>query len=196
MPVRDEAYMQKQKQRIMEAAFRCFSRQGFQKTSLRSICKEANLAVGTFYVHFKDRSEILAAMKSMASSKPLKDIRFSRWSEFVDHLTSMIDFQKNPDSVKYVVCDLKLAAEALGNEELATLFRQSSMEMQAWMKKCLAQFVESGDIELPLGIDTTARALRCLINGMITSQLFEEPGERGNLTEDFNQVLNRLVRAN
>jgi len=193
MPVRDEKYMQDQRQRIIEAAFRCFSRQGYQKTSLRAICKEANLAVGTLYIHFKDRSEILSSMKSMASSQPEEDIKFSRWSEFVDYLNTIIDFKKNPDNMKYVVCDLQLAAEALSNENLATLLNQSSMEKLDWFKKSLTQFVETGDIELPLGVDTTARSLRYFINGIITSQLFEKSGDGTSLINDFNKTLNCIV---
>lgn len=193
MPVRDEKYLQEQRQRIMEAAFRCFSRQGYQKTSMRAICKEAGLAVGTLYVHFKDRNDILASMKGMAIKRPLEDTKFTDWSEFLGYLHFIIDFQKNPAIKKYVICDMKLAAEALNNDHLATVIRESYREMSGWLNKSLSEFVAHGEIELPLGIDITARSLRYLLNGMITGQLFEDSKERESLVEVFDKTLSSMV---
>jgi AcrR family transcriptional regulator len=193
MPVRDEKYLQEQRQRIMEAAFRCFSRQGYQKTSMRAICKEAGLAVGTLYLHFKDRNDILASMKGMANERPLEEAKFKDWSEFLGYFHFIIDLQDNPASMKYVVCDMKLAAEAQSNDELATLFKEGHREMLGWLNKWLCEFVAQGEIELPLGIDTTARSLRYLLLGILNCQLFEEKKERETLVEVFDKTLSSMV---
>ena len=49
------------RQRILTIAARQFAEQGFAKTTIRSIANEAGIAVGTLFVHFEDKSALLAA---------------------------------------------------------------------------------------------------------------------------------------
>jgi len=46
---------------IVQAAKKLFAEQSFDKTTIRAIAKEANVAVGTVFVHFPDKSALLAA---------------------------------------------------------------------------------------------------------------------------------------
>lgn len=46
----------------MDAAVGLFARDGFEATSVNEIAKVAEVANGTFYVHFRDKDEIAAAV--------------------------------------------------------------------------------------------------------------------------------------
>lgn len=48
--------------RLMDAAVRLFAQQGFEAASVNEIARLAEVANGTFYVHFRDRDEIAAAV--------------------------------------------------------------------------------------------------------------------------------------
>jgi AcrR family transcriptional regulator len=48
--------------RLMDAAVRLFSRQGFEAASVNEIARLAEVANGTFYVHFRDKEEIVDAV--------------------------------------------------------------------------------------------------------------------------------------
>jgi AcrR family transcriptional regulator len=48
--------------RLMDAAVTLFAREGFEAASVNEIARLAEVANGTFYVHFKDRDEIAAAV--------------------------------------------------------------------------------------------------------------------------------------
>lgn len=48
--------------RLMDAAVRLFAREGFEAASVNEIARLAEVANGTFYVHFKDRDEIAGAV--------------------------------------------------------------------------------------------------------------------------------------
>lgn len=45
--------------RIFEAAADLIDESGFEKVTIRDICKKADVAIGTFYVYFKSKYEIL-----------------------------------------------------------------------------------------------------------------------------------------
>jgi TetR/AcrR family fatty acid metabolism transcriptional regulator len=50
------------KERIRRAAVHVFSREGFDRTSVKSIAEEAGVAVGTIYNHFRDKDDLLISI--------------------------------------------------------------------------------------------------------------------------------------
>jgi AcrR family transcriptional regulator len=51
-----------QRQRILDAARRCFMREGFHATSMQDILTEAQLSAGGVYLYFKSKEEIVEAI--------------------------------------------------------------------------------------------------------------------------------------
>jgi len=49
------------RQRILEAARKRFRHYGFKKTTMQEIARDAGVAVGTLYLYFKDKDELLVA---------------------------------------------------------------------------------------------------------------------------------------
>src|SRR5438105_4898115 len=50
------------RQQILAAARRCFTRNGFQATSMQDILAEAGLSAGSVYSHFTAKDEIITAI--------------------------------------------------------------------------------------------------------------------------------------
>lgn len=48
--------------RILEAAVRVFSREGFDRASVKSIAEEAEVAVGSIYNHFRNKDDLLISI--------------------------------------------------------------------------------------------------------------------------------------
>ena len=44
--------------KILKAARKLFSKNGFYQTSITDICRESNTAVGTFYIYFDDKTAL------------------------------------------------------------------------------------------------------------------------------------------
>ena len=49
-------------QRILESAMKHFTEVGFRDASIRNICRDAGVTNGAFYVHFKSKEELFAAL--------------------------------------------------------------------------------------------------------------------------------------
>ncbi len=60
--------------RILEAAEECFSRFGFQKTSMEDIAKEAGTSRRSIYRHFPDKSVLYAAVREARARIYLDEI--------------------------------------------------------------------------------------------------------------------------
>ena len=54
---------------ILQAAENLFAKEGYVKTSVESIIKEAGIAKGTFYYYFKAKEDILEALVEQVAEK-------------------------------------------------------------------------------------------------------------------------------
>lgn len=59
---RKEREREEQRERILEAAARLLASQGVEKTSLRGIAQAIEYSPASIYLHFKDKSELFAAL--------------------------------------------------------------------------------------------------------------------------------------
>ncbi|MHB8620442.1 MAG: TetR/AcrR family transcriptional regulator [Chloroflexota bacterium] len=61
MPKVNVEHEEARRQRIVEAAGRCFSRQGYDNTSIDDVCREADVSKGGLYTYFKSKEQLFAA---------------------------------------------------------------------------------------------------------------------------------------
>ena len=54
--------MDDKRQRILEAARKRFRYYGVRKTTMQEIARDAGVAVGTLYLYFKDKDDLLVAL--------------------------------------------------------------------------------------------------------------------------------------
>ncbi|MET7418428.1 TetR/AcrR family transcriptional regulator [Dactylosporangium sp. NPDC005555] len=62
MPRVSEAHLAARREQIIDAATRCFLRNGFHQTSMQDVIKEAGLSVGAFYRYFDSKSALIKAI--------------------------------------------------------------------------------------------------------------------------------------
>jgi TetR/AcrR family transcriptional regulator, transcriptional repressor of aconitase len=76
MPKVTEEHVEARRRQILSAALRCFARQGFHRTTMQDIFREADLSPGAVYSYFKGKDELVrsiigAMMSFLAESGPL-----------------------------------------------------------------------------------------------------------------------------
>ena len=62
MPRVSQAHLDARRRQILDAARRCFVRNGFHATSMQDVQAEANLSAGAVYRYFRGKDEIIAAI--------------------------------------------------------------------------------------------------------------------------------------
>lgn len=65
----------KTRERLLEAASRLFAERGFEATRPQDIAREADVAIGTFYLHFADRREAFEAFTARAATELMERAR-------------------------------------------------------------------------------------------------------------------------
>jgi AcrR family transcriptional regulator len=62
MPKVTEEHVQARRRQILSAALRCFAREGFHRTTMQDIFREAELSPGAVYSYFKGKDDLIAAI--------------------------------------------------------------------------------------------------------------------------------------
>src|SRR5215470_16272402 len=62
MPKVTQEHVDARRRQILSAALRCFARQGFHRTTMQDIFREAELSPGAVYSYFTGKDELIAAI--------------------------------------------------------------------------------------------------------------------------------------
>ena len=62
MPRVSREYLDKRRQQVLDAALRCFAREGLHRTTMQHIVREAALSPGAIYRYFASKEDIVAAI--------------------------------------------------------------------------------------------------------------------------------------
>jgi AcrR family transcriptional regulator len=73
-----QAHLDARRRQILDAARRCFVRNGFHATSMQDVLAEANLSAGAVYRYFRGKDEIIAAIagEAVAEVAGVLDVAF------------------------------------------------------------------------------------------------------------------------
>ena len=118
MPKLSEAHFEARRNQILDATFRCLARQGYSRMTMRGIADEAEISVGTLYLYFKDKDEMVRALseRSRIETDEGLEQNFAGRGPFemlVSILESLVRGLDDPQQQETCRVDVQLWAEAL-----------------------------------------------------------------------------------
>jgi len=128
-----QARSRQTKEKIIQSATRLFQERGFEKTTSNDIAAEAGVSVGSFYVYFNDKRQLLLLIFDRLADELFKNVFENLQPEHLfdaDLRTrikqavskSIIDKQKNA-GLHRVICELILKDEEFAARHKALLER-------------------------------------------------------------------------
>ncbi|MGB2798601.1 MAG: TetR/AcrR family transcriptional regulator [Dehalococcoidia bacterium] len=129
MPQVREAYREARRKQIIDAAYRCFAEKGFQKATMRDICKEANLSVGAVYNYFRSKDDIIAASAEEDQRRIAEMISSAAAADPEDPLGNLVrvflPLANDPEAVRDAVVTFDLCSQSSRDPEIAEGFRKT-----------------------------------------------------------------------
>jgi AcrR family transcriptional regulator len=171
MPKRDEAYMLGQRNALTQAAVECLLKKGLSATSMQDVAKAAGVSLGTLYVHFTDKYElVLAACRGSygySSGWPWPRKPANTWAEYVSEFDKLKTYLRSDRGRRRLRLSYQIVAELIMNKKNLPGFTEWYDEFADMFRLDLRTLQRNGEISLPLGLQQTVHAHMNLYHGTI-----------------------------
>ena len=178
MPRLTEAHFEARRQQILEATFRCLAEQGYARMTMREIAAEAGVSVGTLYLYFENKDEMVRALGDEARVET--DARLAEQfpdggpMEIVDAiLAAVIGSLDEPGQRESFRVDLQIWAEALHHESLRELFRNNLATRIGQVSTFLVAAQQEGSLSEKADPERLARILMAIMMGLEVQKAME-----------------------
>jgi len=177
MPKVTEEHVAARQRQILVAALRCFAREGFHRTTMQDIFREADLSPGAVYSYFKGKDELIGAiivamMGFVAASaavfgEPLPDGRLRRPGEALTELFERYQDFELGTVVERARIFPHLVGEQQRNPELNVAVRVGIEHLRAGFEKLARAAQERGELDPPLDPAQFSRLPISLLQGFL-----------------------------
>lgn len=163
----DEKTQAARRERVLNAAELCFARQGFHRTSMQDICREAGISAGALYVYFVSKEALISGI----CEREMRDltIRLNAVTAAPDFMQGLIALgeaytvHQPPEKVRLQV---EINAEALRNPAVAEIVRAIDAFVVQSFERLLEDAQRNGQIRPTAGIPAIARILNIIGDGV------------------------------
>ena len=139
--------------RLLEHAFKLFTKKGVKDTSIQEIVDNAEVAKGNFYIYFKDKYEIRDVLISKKSTKlfnnALRDLRKTEIKDLSEQVVFIVDhvinaLVRNPLLLKFISKNLSWG---IYNQTVQKIYDKNSEEENGVLQLFL-KGIEENNIKL------------------------------------------------
>lgn len=168
--VTDE-HIEARKSQILDAAWTCFARNGYHRTTMQDIATEAGISAGAIYRYFAGKEAVLTAInqRSQALSRAL----VAAASDDDDPIRSisiigeaMLRFFHDPAFETIARINIEIWPEILRHEELRTAIGDEICFWRAAVTKIMTDARDRGDLRADVNPEALAQVLMCAWEGM------------------------------
>ncbi|RKR88617.1 TetR family transcriptional regulator [Micromonospora pisi] len=170
MPRVSDEHLAARRQQILDAARRCFLRNGFHNTSMQDVITEADLSVGAVYRYFKSKNELITSIaESVIGSADQVFVEIAQHDpplsldEALDRALAFVDTQTGPDGVLRIA--IQVWAESLRDPALAEFVAEKYTRFRGQFAVIAERARDIGELPPHTDPEATGAALFGLIPG-------------------------------
>ena len=183
------------REHILDAAELCFSRQGFHRTTMQDICKEAAVSPGALYVYFDSKEALIAGIAERDRNEFQE--RFAALSAAPDFLAALSEigrkyFVEEP-AHKRLMC-VEIGLESTRNPRVGEIFRSVDVFVRESFQALFQRLRDEGRIDPVLDIPTLAQVFVTIGDGMFWRRAVDPGFDAKMILPAITSVLGLLLR--
>ncbi|WP_088347091.1 MULTISPECIES: TetR/AcrR family transcriptional regulator [Rhodomicrobium] len=148
MPKLDATTQRARRENILDAAERCFARQGFHHTSMQDICREAGVSPGALYLYFNSKEDLIAGIcereKTVLATALASIAEAPDFMAALGQLAQTYCVEEPPEKLRLHV---EINAEALRNPAVGDFIRSIDAFVIASFERLIAGARDRGRID-------------------------------------------------
>lgn len=177
MPRVSDEHLAARRQQILEAAWRCFARQGFHETSMQDVFAEAGLSAGAVYRYFPSKADLVRATAEgvLGGAIDVFDEMLGRERPPSPHETirTALEFvvtMANTGELDFTRIAIHAWSESLHDDKVAAVVQTIATEVRQKWRLLAGRWRETGDIPAGSSLDDVAAALYGAMIGFIVQR--------------------------
>lgn len=167
MPKLDEDTQRARREQIIEAAQRCFARDGFHNTTMQVICREAGISPGALYLYFKSKEELIEGICESEKGRLAQDLAtLDNAPDFIAALGKLAETYCLEEPIDKVRMQVEINAEALRNPAVGRVVGEIDRFILESLERLLTDAQAKGRINPIADAGTVAQVLSMVGDGL------------------------------
>lgn len=167
MPKLDEDTQRARREQIIEAAQRCFARDGFHNTTMQVICREAGISPGALYLYFKSKEELIEGICESEKGRLAQDLAtLDNAPDFIAALGKLAETYCLEEPIDKVRMQVEINAEALRNPAVGRVVGEIDRFILESFERLLTDAQAKGRINPIADAGTVAQVLSMVGDGL------------------------------
>ena len=195
MPKLSDQQTAQRRTRILDAAERCFARDGFHRTTMQAICKEAGISAGALYLYFPSKEALIEGLTSRDRDEILA--QFAAASGEGDFIGAIGGLLKScilcQPREKAMLC-IEIGAEATRNRAIAETMARFDAEIRASLSGLLAKAKAAGQIDPKGPLDDIVVAMALIGDGLFWRRAVDPTFDPERAMPQITSMIAALVR--
>ena len=172
------AHQEARREQILNAVFECLSRKGYSKTTIRDIAAESGLSLGTLYLYFENKDEMVRALSEWMRNKSDAQLeeQFPEGNTLniiLKILSLVIQRYNSPEFEKAGRVDLGIWAESLNHPQLRNTCTEALKDRIVKFSGLISRAQEEGILSPNLQAEPVARVFMALLAGLEVQKLID-----------------------
>jgi AcrR family transcriptional regulator len=177
MPRVTQEHVDARRRQILSAALRCFAREGFHRTTMQDIFREADLSPGAVYSYFTGKDELIGAIigemmgfaagAATAFSEPLPDGRLRRPGEALVFIIARFQEFELGTVVERARIFPYLVGEQQRNPQLNAMVRAGIESLRSGFEGLARAAQERGELDAARDPEQFSRLPISLLQGLL-----------------------------
>jgi TetR/AcrR family transcriptional regulator, transcriptional repressor of aconitase len=178
MPRVSGAYLERRRAEILAAALRCFAREGFHRTTMQDIVREARLSPGAIYRYFAAKEDIIAAIAAErhAAERAMLHEAASRTdveAGLHELVSAFLGRLADPAEQEWRRVTVQVWGEALRSAPVLAVAREGLDEPLRTLAALIRRSQQAGRLARDLDADALARVAAAIFQGLVLQQAWD-----------------------
>lgn len=189
-----QEHLDARRQQILMAALACFSRNGYQKTTMHDVAEEAGLSAGSLYNYFESKGAIIEALGEVSARKMMRLIDCLRGAgslaEALERYGGRVAETLSAAGGRELArLNVVLWAEALSSRELERRLIRADRSVLEHITELVEEDRRQGNVPANSDSRTMAEAVVTYVTGLVARTALDAEFDAGRHWESLGAKL-------
>ena len=194
----DPAKYDAKRRHILEAAERCFQRDGFRGASIGDLCDAARMSPGHLYHYFDSKEAIIEALFESRLEREaaiVNELTTTPNADLITAICGWLDDRMKDVRAHGTSLGLEMRAESARNPAIAKITARADRGVRELLSHVIRQGQACGQVDPGLDPDTVAAVVHSIIFGLNRLGAIRDPGfDVKAASATLNLLIERLLR--